>query len=165
MVVRRNMTTQDWTRMLKSFRTKTYRNLPTDEDRASAGSALINTRSNSGGGGGSDANSRSKLIPDDSTPTHHYHYHYHHHLPPSIPPPFPSCPSLRRSLALYYTQNRISIRCASLSAGLFDPKIRPSVLLSYSSTPSVQDGPDRLLLSSFSQKKKEKKKKIYIYLS
>uniref|UniRef100_A0A0P5E3R5 SHC-transforming protein n=1 Tax=Daphnia magna TaxID=35525 RepID=A0A0P5E3R5_9CRUS len=42
------MTTQDWTRMLKSFRTKTYRNLPTVEDRK-AGSALNDTRSSSVG--------------------------------------------------------------------------------------------------------------------
>nr|SVE89373.1 EOG090X098F [Daphnia sinensis] len=42
------MTTQDWTRMLKSFRTKTYRNLTTVEDRK-AGSALHDTRSSSVG--------------------------------------------------------------------------------------------------------------------
>ncbi|XP_057365477.1 uncharacterized protein LOC130686265 isoform X2 [Daphnia carinata] len=42
------MTTQDWTRMLKSFRTKTYRNLATVEDRK-AGSALNDARSSSVG--------------------------------------------------------------------------------------------------------------------
>ena len=45
------MTTQDWTRMLKSFRTKTYRNLPTVDDHkaGSAGSLLNDTRSSSVG--------------------------------------------------------------------------------------------------------------------
>ena len=53
--------TQDWTRMLKSFRTKTYRNLPTDEaDRAAAGSTLISSRQS---GVGDVDSQRSKLIP------------------------------------------------------------------------------------------------------
>ncbi len=119
-VVRRNMTTQDWTRMLKSFRTKTYRNLPTDEDRASAGSALINTRSNSGGGGG-DANSRSKLIPDDSTPPITITTLY------STSFSFLSvAPSLARSLL--YTESNFDPLCVIVRLGYsIQRSVRPSV--------------------------------------
>ena len=59
------MTTQDWTRMLKSFRTKTYRNLPTVDDHkaGSAGSPLNDTRSSSVGLCDDDVEDCRKLVP------------------------------------------------------------------------------------------------------
>jgi hypothetical protein len=100
--------------MLKSFRTKTYRNLPTVDDHkaGSAGSPSNDTRSSSVGLCDDDVDDCRKLFP--------------------FAPPFQSketklfASSCAREKRKKKERNRISIRrCASLSAGLgpFDPKL------------------------------------------